>query len=52
MGDATAFFSNPEIDLGICLLALAILVVCGALTGLIPAMQAANVNPVIALKDE
>ncbi len=52
MGDATAFFSNPEIDLGICLLALAILVICGALTGLIPAMQAANVNPVIALKDE
>ena len=52
MGDATAFFSNPEIDLGICLSALAILVVCGALTGLIPAMQAANVNPVVALKDE
>ncbi len=52
MGDATAFFSNPEIDLGLCLSALAILVVCGALTGLIPAMQAANVNPVIALKDE
>ena len=52
MGDATAFFSNPEIDLGICLLALAILIVCGALTGLIPAMQAANVNPVVALKDE
>ena len=52
MGGATAYFSNPEIDLGLCLTALAILVICGALTGLIPAMQAANVNPVIALKDE
>lgn len=52
LGDGIAFFSNPEIHLGVCLLALAILVICGALTGLIPAMQAANVNPVVALKDE
>jgi len=52
MGDGIGYFANPEINLGICLLALAILIICGALTGLVPAMQAANVNPVVALKDE
>lgn len=52
MGDGIGYFANPEINPGVCLLALAILIICGALTGLVPAMQAANVNPVVALKDE
>ncbi len=52
IGDGSEFFANPEVDMGVGLGALLILVISGALTGLIPALQAANVNPVVALKDE
>lgn len=51
-GTDVQFFLNPQIDLKVSLAALAMLVVAGALTGLVPALQAANVNPVVALKDE
>ncbi len=51
-GDGGDFFANPELDMSVGVGALIILVISGALTGLIPAMQAANVNPVVALKDE
>jgi len=51
-GTDVQFFTNPQIDMQVSLGALALLVVAGALTGLVPALQAANVNPVIALKDE
>lgn len=51
-GEGGEFFANPEIDITVGLGAIIILVVSGAITGLIPAMQAANVNPVVALKDE
>ena len=52
VGEGSQFYSNPEVNVGVGFIALFILIVCGALTGLIPAMQAANVNPVVALKDE
>lgn len=52
VGEGGDFFANPEIDISVGLIAILVLVVSGALTGLIPAMQAANVNPVVALKDE
>ena len=45
-------FKNPEIDLSVAIGATLVLIVAGTLTGLFPAMQAANVNPVEALKDE
>ena len=51
-GMQSEFFANPEVDLGVAFTALVILIISGALTGLVPAMQAANVNPVVALKDE
>ena len=51
-GTDVQFFTNPQIDLQMSVGALIILVIAGALTGLVPALQAANVNPVIALKDE
>ncbi|MFL5728221.1 MAG: ABC transporter permease [Cytophagaceae bacterium] len=46
------FFSNPEIDIKIALTAMGILVVAGALAGLIPARKAAGINPIEALKAE
>jgi putative ABC transport system permease protein len=51
-GEDVQFFYNPQINLQASLGALVLLVIAGALTGLVPALQAANVNPVIALKDE
>lgn len=44
------FFRNPEIDFHVVLIALFFLVVSGALSGLIPAIQAVRINPVIAMK--
>ncbi len=52
VGEGGQFFANPEVDMTVGLGALVILVFSGALTGLIPALQAARVNPVDALKDE
>ncbi len=45
-------FYNPQVNITIGLGAMLILIVCGAIAGLIPALQAAQVNPVVALKDE
>lgn len=46
------FFANPEVNLTIAVTALLLLVFCGALAGLIPATKAANIDPVVALRDE
>ncbi|MBW2254501.1 MAG: FtsX-like permease family protein, partial [Deltaproteobacteria bacterium] len=46
------YFRNPEVDLPAVLLATALVVIFGALAGLFPALRAARVNPVIALRDE
>jgi len=46
----TEFFYNPEVDFTNVLTALILLVICGTLAGLIPALQAVRINPVIAMK--
>ncbi|QHT66097.1 ABC transporter permease [Rhodocytophaga rosea] len=46
------FFANPEVNLTIAATALLLLVFCGAIAGLIPATKAANIDPVVALRDE
>lgn len=48
----SSFFANPEISLSVALSATLMLVVTGTLAGVIPAMKAAAVNPVEALRDE
>jgi putative ABC transport system permease protein len=46
------FFGPPEVNLSIAVTATVLLVVAGALAGLIPATKAARVNPVVALQEE
>lgn len=45
-------FHNPEVNWYVGAFALVVLIVSGTIAGLIPARQAAKVNPVVALKDE
>ncbi|MCB0662574.1 MAG: FtsX-like permease family protein, partial [Saprospiraceae bacterium] len=52
VGEGNEFFASPEVDLTVGVGAIIILVISGALTGLIPALQAASIQPVIALRDE
>jgi len=49
---ASDFFRNPEVDFSVAVLATLLLIVAGALAGLFPALRAASIQPVIALRDE
>jgi putative ABC transport system permease protein len=46
------FIRDPSVDLGVALLSTALIVACGALAGLFPALRAASVNPIVALREE
>jgi putative ABC transport system permease protein len=45
-------FADPSVDLGVALAATAVLMIAGTLAGLFPALAAAKVNPIVALRDE
>lgn len=45
-------FANPEVSLKLAIGATVVLVIAGALAGLFPALAAARVNPIEALRDE
>lgn len=45
-------FKNPQVDFGIAITALTVLIICGALAGLIPASKAIQVKPIEALRYE
>jgi putative ABC transport system permease protein len=49
-GAKMPFFTRPEVDLGVALTATIILVVAGAIAGLIPAIKAAQIKPIEALR--
>ena len=44
------FFRNPEVDMVVVIYALIVLVIAGGLAGLMPAIRAVKINPVIAMK--
>jgi putative ABC transport system permease protein len=45
-------FLNPGVDFSVAMLSTLVLVVAGSIAGLIPALQAARVKPIVALRDE
>jgi putative ABC transport system permease protein len=52
IGNEGQMFSNPTVDLSVALKALTILIIGGALAGLIPARKAVMIKPVEALRAE
>jgi len=46
------YFRNPEVNLSVAVAATIVLVLAGALAGLMPALQAARINPVVAMKSD
>ncbi len=51
-GIKNEFFANPEVDLSVAIISLLIVVFAGTLAGLIPAIQAAKIDPIEALRTE
>jgi putative ABC transport system permease protein len=45
-------FMNPGVDFSVAVASTLVLIVAGSIAGLIPAMQAAKVKPIVALRDE
>jgi len=48
----TPAFSNPSVSLSTVITATIILIIAGVLAGLLPAIKAANVKPIVALNDK
>jgi putative ABC transport system permease protein len=46
------FFKNPEVDLKIAISSVTLIIICGALAGLFPALKAARVAPITALRED
>lgn len=45
------FFKDPSVDVGMVLMATVVVVIAGAIAGLIPALKAARISPVEAMRD-
>ena len=50
MGFENEYFHKPEVDLSVALIALFVLIFSGLLAGLFPAVKAANIKPIEALR--
>ncbi|MBL7930446.1 MAG: FtsX-like permease family protein, partial [Bacteroidia bacterium] len=46
------FFKNPDVDLSIAISAVILIIVAGALAGFFPALKAARVEPIHALRED
>lgn len=52
VGQGEGIFASPFIDIHIAIMALVVLVITGVVAALLPARNAASVNPITALQDE
>jgi putative ABC transport system permease protein len=52
VGIDSDFFKNPDIDFGLAIFSVLLLVVSGAFAGLIPSIRAARIEPVVALRED
>lgn len=52
LGSAAGAFQNPGVNFNVLFSALVVLIICGALAGLLPAIRAVRIKPVEALRDE
>jgi putative ABC transport system permease protein len=52
VGAQLPYFKNPEIDFQVAITAIILLIVVGALAGLVPAMRAAKIMPIEAMRAE
>jgi putative ABC transport system permease protein len=51
-GGESTMFKNPSIDFNMAIIALVILIISGAVAGLIPARKAVSIKPIDALRYE
>lgn len=51
-GAESEYFRHPTVNLSVIVMATLTLIVAGALAGLLPALKAANINPVTAIKSD
>jgi putative ABC transport system permease protein len=51
IGIDSDFFKNPEIDFGMAIFSVLLLVIAGALAGFVPSLRAARIEPVNALRE-
>jgi putative ABC transport system permease protein len=50
-GRTNSYLGKPEVDLEVAVAATVILIIAGVIAGLIPALRAARVNPITAIRD-
>lgn len=52
IGIDSDFFKNPDIDFGMAIFSVTLLVIAGAFAGLVPSLRAARIEPVNALRED
>ena len=50
--EGNQFFQNPEVDLPTAIYATLALIIAGSIAGLIPALRASKIEPVVALRED
>ena len=51
-GAQSAYFMNPEVNFEVAITAIVLLIIVGLIAGLVPALRAAKITPIEAMKAE